>query len=117
MVVVRPFWRRASRTSFKRQHDCYIFTGCQHADSVGRVVILETPEEWQMMEDVWGRFAAEQFAAITARWPEEQRARFRRELDSKHDLPGAEPVLNLTADGDQNETHEQETQDNGQENY
>lgn len=95
--VYAPFWKYAHATSQKRNRNCYILTGCKHAEEVAKSPqIYDHPDDWAMIEATWASTAAKLFAKKTATWTEAQRETFRARLAGRPFLPGATDPLPLT---------------------
>lgn len=108
--VERPLWRHAASTSRARGVDCYILTGCPHADQFDKLRIREV-SELEKIEKDWTAEAARLLQEMSATWSDLNRSEFRRVLEGKiHNLPGATDDMNFTPDPPaQPEQHEPTT--------
>lgn len=96
IVLERPYWRFCHNTSATRSSPCYIFTGCLHANKVGKLKVRGDPEEWALVEEDWERQAAAMLAERIAHWSEPAKAGFLRALADRPFMPGAVEQLDLT---------------------
>lgn len=66
----RPAWWMARRTSERRGHNCYFWTGCEHARGIASPdKIREDPEEWAIIEGEWADWVERAFAERTLLYP------------------------------------------------
>ncbi len=98
IAVDRPFWRHAGATSRARGVDCYILTGCPHADKFDGQKVREVSELAQL-ERNWTEEAKRLFQFMTATWTDSSRSDFARILEGKiNNLPGATDEMIFTPD-------------------
>lgn len=96
IALERPGWQFARNSSRATNRNCYFWTGCRHAkETIDPLKLRSDPDDWNACEDLWATRAAALFDAVTERWTEPQRERFRRTLNNRFFLPGAIDELPL----------------------